>query len=150
MCNLSSVCLRLGQICLSFYAIFGSVCFQFTHLSFHDFENLRTSAYYRKYNSLDIGQGQVMKQWYTLHAFWCSLQHLYTRSTIFQMYRMMIYHYMYCRYIIHNWNKLFLRDMCILRDGVVITVCRIMRYCYFSLLDFNFMEQKIYTCWKRG
>ena len=53
-----------------FYAIYGAVCFQVTHLSFHDCEYIFTSLWNWKYmyESLAIVEGRVMKQWYASHA----------------------------------------------------------------------------------
>ena len=54
-----------------------------------------------------------------------------------------VYSIYYHRHTIHyscilsDWNKLFLRDIYIPRVGVAMAMCRMIRYCYSSLLDFK-------------
>ena len=67
---LPSVCLRLRKvISIIFYSIYGAVCLQLTQFSCDDRANMYCillSSSNRKYESLTIAQGEVMKQWYVL------------------------------------------------------------------------------------
>ena len=57
------------------YAIYGALCFQFTHFHCDDWENIHfilLSSSNRKYELLSIVKGYVMKQWYVCFSIFLS------------------------------------------------------------------------------
>ena len=65
------VCKIKHLLSVIYYAIYGAVCFQFTHFSRDDWESIYfvlSSSSNQKYELLSNVMGQVMKQWYALYV----------------------------------------------------------------------------------